>query len=233
MGVALASLLILTTFFTGALMAFRTSIFGDRVIGSSFENIQELREEQSRTRISIGSTSITVVFRCETQIKLTLENIGHVPIWDFEQVDFIPWYVPAIGDDRVFPLIYTGGNLDKDEWTISTISGDSINPGILDPGEIGNLSSRLETQPKKGEMGYVTIVMPNGVSASAYVDFEKAVAAECFYLHNNPSPPTDHTDRQAAELPWGDKLPAEGILFNYDDSTLTTTTPPTPPTSPG
>ena len=219
MGISIASLLILSTFFTGTLMMFRTSLFGDRLLSSSFESTLELREEQLRTRIAIGSTTIDLLFRCETEVKLTLDNVGDVPIWDYEDMDFIQWYIPDAGDDRLFKLAYTGGNLDKGDWAISSISGDSINPGILDPGETANLTGRLKQPPKQGELGYVTLVTPNGVSASAYVDFEDAITAECFYLHNNPTPPTGHTDRQATELPWGDKLPAATNLYNYDDAT--------------
>ena len=128
---------------------FRTSLFGDRLVNSSFESARELREEQMRTRIAIGSTTIDLLFRCETEIKLTLDNIGDVPVWDYDQVDFIPWYIPNTGDDRIFQLTYTGGNLDKNDWAISSISGDSINPGILDPGETANLTGRLKQPPKQ------------------------------------------------------------------------------------
>ena len=209
MGAAITGLLVLSILFTSALMFFRVGLFGDVLLGNSFEDAQELLEERRETRISIGTTTIDTVFRCETQINLTPKNIGDVSISEFDQMDFIPWYIPDTGDDRIFQFTHTGGNLDTDEWSVSSIDGDSINPGILDPGETANLTSRLKQQPKPGELGYVTVATPGGISASKYVDFEDAISGECFYLHHDPSPPTNHTDRPAAELPWGDKLPSE------------------------
>ncbi len=215
MGATIAGLLILATFFTSALIMFRVTLFGDILINNSTEQVRALEEERLLTRVSIKSTSIFIIFGCETQIKSTLENVGDVAIDDLDHTDIIAWYVAESGDYVITNMVHTGGNLAKNEWTFSSISGDTINPGLWDPGETANLTSRLEQQPKAGELGYVTVVTPNGVSDSAYVDFTSAVAGECFYLHNNPSPPTGPTNRQA-NLPWGDKLPSADTLYNYD-----------------
>ncbi|MDD4126347.1 MAG: hypothetical protein PHV39_01500, partial [Methanomicrobium sp.] len=51
------------------------------------------------------------------------------------------------------------------EWNITSISPDIINPGLLDPQEVLNISIRYQGAKPK----WVQVTTPNGVSASAYV----------------------------------------------------------------
>ena len=171
--------------------------------------------ERLQTAIDVKSTSILNVFRCESKVEATLDNTGETSILDFSQMDVFQRYTSATGNQVSKRLTYGTGNLPKDEWTFPSITPATTNPGMWDPGEIANLTSRLSQPPKPGTLGYITVVTPNGFSDSKYVDFTNAVSADCRFLHNHPTPPTGDTPSHAV-LPLDPELPTAQSLFNYD-----------------
>jgi len=130
-------------------------------------------------------------------------------------MDLFADYTAKSGNQVSTRLAYTAGNLEQDQWTFATITPDTVHPGMWDPAETAKLTSRLSQPPKRGTLGYVTVITPNAISDSAYVDFTNAVSADCRYLHNNPSPPTGNTASQAS-LPLDTELPSATTMYNYD-----------------
>ena len=199
---------------TGITLMSHAAIGADVTTGTALREAAELSGEQARTRISFDTTTAPIIFRCETKVDALVDNTGEVTISDFQRVDFLLSYTSSGGqvDKR---LTYGTGNIAKDEWTYSSSTPDVFNPGLWDPRETASLTSRLAQGPLAGTFGTLTVSTPNGITASSTVDFANAVSADCYYLHNNPTPPVADTASQAV-LPISDELPVAPLLYNYD-----------------
>lgn len=178
-------------------------------------NLRDTVEERMRTEVSISSTLAPIIFRCETKVEAALENNGSLKVDDLGRQDVILDYVSTADVPAAMRFSYVVGNILRDEWTFSSTTSDTTNPSEWHPGDTAYLTSRLNTQPKRGTFGFLTVATPNGISSSAYVDFTNAVSADCRYLHNNPTPPVGNTVSQAV-LPMDSKLPTAATQYNYD-----------------
>ena len=96
---------------------------------------------------------------------------------------------------------------------ISSITPFDTDPDTWDPGETAKISYDLVPAPKVGTKGTVGVVVPGGVQDSAYFDIESQKT--CFYLHNDPTPPTGSTQSQTV-LPMGATAATATTLYNYD-----------------
>ena len=181
----------------------------------SVKQIRDLISEDASTQISLKSTSAPIVFRCETRVEAELENTGKLTIRDFGRHDVILDYVSTAGSPVAHRFNYVVGNILRDQWTFASTTSDNTTPSEWHPTEVAFLTSRLNTQPKPGTWGYLTVATANGVSDSGYVDFQNAVSADCRYLHNNPTPPVADTAAQTV-LPMDGELPTAAVLYDYD-----------------
>ena len=86
MGAAIAGLLIMAVFFTGVLMMFRTTLFGNVIISNSMKEANQLSGEQARTDIRLTGASITTG---DGYCKLTVtgDNKGAISISDYDRMD--------------------------------------------------------------------------------------------------------------------------------------------------
>ena len=55
-------------------------------------------------------------------------------------------------------------------------------------------------------------------SAKVNFDYDNPTPTTFYYLHNDPTPPTAHTDRSTGDLLIDSTAPTATTLFNYDDS---------------
>ena len=194
------------------------------------EIAQQVQVERVETSMSIGSVSTPTVLQCETRVEVTLSNDGKRQIGGFDEMDVLILYTTVPGDKVSERLLYTSGNIALDEWSFLSITPTTTNATLWDPDEVANLSARLSPQPGPGTTGYITVVTPNGITDSSYVDFTNAVGSDCRFLHNNPTPPTGNTS-STSSLPMDGEVPSAGTLHNYDQDrdgddglTLATTT---------
>ena len=206
---------IFSVFLLAVVMSVRLLLLENASHESAVRQIRDVQEERTRTRISLQSTSAPIIFRCETQVEATLDNSGKVTIGDFGQMDVILDYVSVADSPAVQRFDYAVGNILRDQWTFTSTTSDGTTPSEWPPPDLAYLASRMNTQPKRGTWGYLTVAAPNGILDSAYVDFTNAVSADCRYLHNNPTPPTADTASQSV-LPASGDLPTAPILYNYD-----------------
>ena len=216
MGQSIATLLILAVLFTGVLVGTSATLFGDDAIESAIKEATYLEGERARTATSIVSTKASNVFRCDTKVQMAIDNIGDVSITDFDQMDVLTWYTPESGDQVTRRFSYTIGNMGKEQWAIVDIAPDTINPGMWDPDEAATIAWRFGEPPQQGTSGYLIVGTPNGISDSDYVSFSDVGSAECYFLHNNPTPPNGGTPAQAT-LPIDTGLPSAAALYNYDN----------------
>lgn len=214
MGASLASLLVLTVLFTGVLMTLKSSLLGDIRINSAVAEAVKNSSDRYKTALAVTSSVGLSVFRCDTGVEVTVDNIGEAPISNFAQMDVLTWYTLGSGDTVTKAFAYSEGNLEKGEWSLAGISPDNNSPG-LDPGETATLVWRFDQPQQPDTSGYLTIVAPNGVSDSDYVEFNDVSQGDCRFLHNFPTPPQGDTFAQPV-LPMGTGLPVAVTLYNYD-----------------
>ena len=114
-----------------------------------------------------GGTSITVI----------VDNSGAISYssGDISQVEVLTKYTNSTGDQELKRLVYVckdvcglSGSLGDDEWTTTGFSPDSFNPKMWDPDETATLSLKVVPAVKVGEVGTVAVVVPGGVSDSAF-----------------------------------------------------------------
>ena len=214
MGASIASLIILATFFTSVFLIYRTTLHGEELVGGAVRGTALLDGERAATAISIGKAEAYSVFRCDTIVETEVTNTGQTMVTDLSQMDVLTWYVTDTGEPVITPFTYTDGNLQKNEWAASGVQ--PVNFGAnWDPGETLAFNWRFLKPQEEGSSGYVTLVTPNGISDSGYVDFVEVSSADCQFLHNDPTPPMGDTASHAL-LPMEGGLPAVTTLFNYD-----------------
>ena len=135
---------------------------------SSMKEVQDTKNEQLKTEIEIGNITAD-----GSTIDVTLANTGHEKIREFSQMDVIlHYYTPAGGGTlKIVWISYTEETTPGDnEWTITGISPDNINPGIFDPDEEMTILIKVSGSPVKvgSENNWLQITTPNGVSTSKY-----------------------------------------------------------------
>ncbi|MBC8279670.1 MAG: hypothetical protein H8E48_02685, partial [Chloroflexi bacterium] len=196
-------------------MLYQTKLHGDEVVDGAVRHAAKMDHQRATTAISIVSADAFSVFRCDTSVQAEIKNTGATLIEHFDEMDVFTWYVAETGEKIITPFEYTTGNLLKDEWSVTGF--DPVNFGaVWNPGETLSFSWRFLRPQQQGTAGYITVVTPNGVSDSAYVDFTKVSNADCRFLHNYPTPPMEDTASQAL-LPMEGGLPSATTLFNYDN----------------
>tara|TARA_B100000749_G_C18423839_1_gene464693 strand:- start:1219 stop:1746 length:528 start_codon:yes stop_codon:yes gene_type:complete len=154
MGISLAALLVMSVFFTGVLMMYRTTLFGNVVVSNAVDASVEQALEKSKTYIGIDDVSASPSDACVIQV--TVGNRGAIAIHDFDSMDVIVHYQGATAPVR---LEYMPGNqnaLTGDDWTM-TIDGTKFpfEPSIFNPGEDAMIHGRL------------TLASPDSISAIA------------------------------------------------------------------
>ena len=214
MGASVGTLLTMAVLLTGTLMMFRAALFGHETINDAMKESTQLEGERAMTALSITSTEAENVFRCDTKAVVNLDNVGEVPIREFDQMDVLTWYTPETGDPFTKRFTYTPGNLEKDEWNLDILPPGN-GSGAWDPGETASLVWRFLQPQKEGTLGYVTVGAPNGVYDSDYLDFTSTISGDCRFLHNNPTPPAGDSASQVV-LPMDAALPVAATLYNYD-----------------
>ena len=145
MGPAIAGLLILGILFTGALMLFRTTLFGDVLISNAMKDASQLSAERARTIISINDTTgdtATLTVEVMNAGSTTIHPL-RLSLVDYSIMDIIVQF-PGL-DTTPRRLAYTESSPPgSGEWTKSLIStSDKFEPGIFNPGETMIITAKL------------------------------------------------------------------------------------------
>ena len=162
MGATIAGLLIMAVFFTGALMLFRTTLFGNVIVDNAMKESTQIEGARARTTISIISTTADNV---TGTLKVEVKNTGSTSVPNLSTGDVIVQF-PG-GNNNPQRLTYTESSLlSPGQWTATmTATSDKHEPGIFNPGEVVTINAiLLETGDATGT---VTIGTPNGITDSA------------------------------------------------------------------
>ena len=163
--------------------------------------------EHLRTRVDI--TSVTqAVTGCGT-FTAVVGNIGRTSVGDFTEMDVLVDFTDR-ADARIVSHL-----TNKADWSVTALSPDIFDTNIWNPQESATIVFAAVPPPKSNTQGTVIIGTPLGVTASAY--FSTASAETCYYIHNNPMPPTGATSSQAS-LPLTTGPALEETLYNYDQN---------------
>ncbi len=165
----------------------------------------ERHENRLGTLISIRCTSGST-----GDYTLGVLNRGNqVSFADFSKLDLLARYTDATGDVVSKRLVQTA------DWVVSSITGDTNDPRIWDPGETVYITFTLNPVPKVGSKGTIALAVPQGLSDTAYFDASGGEACQRLYWHNDPTPPTADTASHAV-LTADRTRPTATTLFNYD-----------------
>lgn len=180
MSIVIAGTFVIVTFLLAAVLIFNAVLGTTSTQGASLRDASKLRAAQLVGNISIASTS-TGGAGSATTVTAVVSNpgatsySGKASSGDFSHMDVLVKYKNTTGGQLVKRLTYVckalcgvGGSPANDEWTISGLSPDTFNPNIWDPGESATISSKISPKVKPGIPGSIVVVVPDGVSDSAY-----------------------------------------------------------------
>lgn len=159
-GLVIAAILIVA----GAVIAGVTSS-SVNTVGDSWRDINLVTEERLGTEMGIVSTSVG---NGDTDITVSISNSGRTSIYDPSFMDVIVNYPGTDNDRHLLWVPYTDGAVQDNTWTVSAITGDYRNPGVLDPGEEMTLLIRINPATLAGPDRWLVISSDSGVTYTVY-----------------------------------------------------------------
>lgn len=125
-------------------------------------------EDRLMTSISIVNTSLSRYAGDYSEIYAEVENTGKTTLSNFKNWDVIVKVASPMLQVEPKVCMYNN-NSAANRWNCVIIP-DLLSPGQLNPGEVMNMSIRIEDlDADLGSTRMLHITTPNGVSASAYV----------------------------------------------------------------
>ncbi len=174
MSIVIAGAFVIATFLVVALLTFGTVLGTSTNQGASLQEASDRQAGQVAGVIAITSTSAANSGE-GTNITVTGDNTGAMSYGSFSAMDVLAKYTNSTGDQEIKRLAYVckqlcgnPGNPGDNEWTIFSINPDSYNPKMWDPNENATISLRVVPSVKTGTSGTVAVVVPDGISDSAY-----------------------------------------------------------------
>ena len=166
MGISLAALLIMGVFFTGVLMMYQATLFGNVVVSNAMKESSNLELARSRTLLGIteisGGTSNPSTFACF--VAVAVANQGNESISDFQRMDVIAHFEGHAPMSFKYTDSVTGA-MESGDWTI--VIDPAIypfEPSIFNPGEKATIYGKLELGPQA--LIAAVVGTPNGVVAN-------------------------------------------------------------------
>ena len=155
-------------FFTGVLMMYQATLFGNVVVSNAMKESSNL--ELARSRTLLGITEISETSACF--VTVAVANQGSESIADFQRMDVIAHF------EGKAPMSFKYTNLEtdamaEDHWNIEIDPAIyPFEPSIFNPGEKATIYGKLELGPQA--LIAAVVGTPNGVvanfSGTVYVD---------------------------------------------------------------
>lgn len=95
---------------------------------------------------------------------ISVHNPGGTSVSDFSNMDVVADYADASGAKILKHLAYGS------DWSIGSISPDTQDPNIWDPGETATLSFTLNPVLQRDRTGVISIGTPGGIADMAYLE---------------------------------------------------------------
>ena len=161
-------------FFTGVLMMYQATLFGNVVVSNAMKESSNLELARSRTLLGIteisGGTSNPPTFRCFMEVAVA--NQGSESIADFQRMDVIAHFEGKAPMSFKYTNLVTGA-MDSGYWNIEIDPAIyPFEPSIFNPGEKATITGKIGL----GSQTLIAAVVgtPNGVvanfSGTVYVD---------------------------------------------------------------
>ena len=147
---------------TGAVLLARAATVSDTLTGSAIREASAISGERSRTEITFVTSTIG-----GSNLTVDVNNTGNTSITDYAKMDFIVDYFRTggpLGTEEALHLDYVTSTPSNRKWTNMSLTPDTYQPGIWDPGETLKLDASLNP-PKTGDsiINTVWVSTPNGV----------------------------------------------------------------------
>ena len=174
MSIVISGAMVMAIFLLVAMLTFSTVLGTTTTQGTSLREASDLRVGQVTGTIFI--TSATAIASGDgSNVTVTADNTGAISYANWSELDLLTKYTNSTGDQEVKRLDYTckqlcgdSGGPGDNQWTVSSLSPDSYNPKMWDPDETAIIDLRLVPAAGAGTQGTVAVVVPGGVSDSAY-----------------------------------------------------------------
>lgn len=150
--------------FGAVIMAGVTNNSVDKV-SESWRDIEALAEERLGTELTVVSTQVT---GGGTDLTVVLRNEGRTQVSEPSLMDVIMNYDGTDNARHVVWIPHTDGPLVDNSWTVTGISNDFRNPGVLDNGEEMTMQVRLNPATDVGPDRWVVISTETGIAYSVY-----------------------------------------------------------------
>jgi archaellum component FlaF (FlaF/FlaG flagellin family) len=135
-------------------------------VGQSWRDMEALSEERVGTDLTVVSTDVT---GGGADVTVVLSNRGRTAIQQPSLMDLIITYDGSDDERYVLWLPYTDDNPPGDnQWTVTSISGDYRNPGVLDTGEDMTIQILLNPATKDGPNRWLVLATEAGIVYTVY-----------------------------------------------------------------
>lgn len=135
-------------------------------MSQSWQVMEERLGQQARTELTVVETRVD---DSKANLTVRLRNDGQTKIADYARMDVLVQYFSESGERYVRWIPYTSGALESNTWTVGSISNDTFEPNVLNPGEILEMQIRINPPIGAGSTGWIIVSTENGVTATASV----------------------------------------------------------------
>lgn len=159
---AIPSLLIGALLIVASTLIARSGLKSYDQIGNSVKELQVRMVDQMQSRMTISNVTVD---GGGGGITLNLANVGQTRVATYERVDLILTYYtsPTV---RVTTWLPYDGGVAANTWTVTSITNDAYEPGILNPGETAVIHVTLATPVQAGKTNFVLMDSEAGSIAS-------------------------------------------------------------------
>jgi len=159
---AIPSLLIGALLIVASTLIARSGLKSYDQIGNSVKELQVRMVDQMQSRMTISNVTVD---GGGGGITLNLANVGQTRVATYEGVDLILTYYtsPTV---RVTTWLPYDGGVAANTWTVTSITNDAYEPGILNPGETAVIHVTLATPVQAGKTNFVLMDSEAGSIAS-------------------------------------------------------------------
>ncbi len=131
-------------------------------LSQSFRGMQMRLGEKAQTDLKISNAALQPDLQT---LDLAVLNDGQTRLSDYAKMDLIVIYETATG--RVTKWLPFSTGTASDTWSLTSITGDAFEPGLLNPGETAQIVVDLAEPAIAGQSNRIVIVSDSGAATSA------------------------------------------------------------------
>ena len=159
---AIPSLLIGALLIVASTMIARSGLKSYDDVGTSVKEMHLRMVDQLQSRLTISSVTVDAG---GGGLTVNLANVGQTRVATFNRVDLILTYYTSPTTRVTTWLPYDAG-VSANSWTITSITNDVYEPGILNPGETAVVHVTLSAPVQAGKTNFVLMDSEHGSVAS-------------------------------------------------------------------